>query len=106
MAFAPASSAFSSSSFTTDAGRSTTSPAAMRLATASGRMRMRLIRSVGFSGNCASVNCLEFGKHFVQFGIVDIKRLARDLNDLSEIHEHGGKRSVHPLGSPAYLQSP
>src|SRR5882762_9667133 len=41
--FAPASSAFSSSSFTTDAGRSTTSPAAILLATASGSMRMRLI---------------------------------------------------------------
>src|SRR5262249_29722013 len=39
--WAPASSAFSRSSLTTDAGRSTTSPAAMRLATASGRMRMR-----------------------------------------------------------------
>jgi len=37
---APASIAFSTSSLTTDAGRSTTSPAAMRLATASGRRRM------------------------------------------------------------------
>src|SRR5579864_228547 len=41
MVFAPASSAFSSSSFTTDAGRSTTSPAAILFATDSGSMRMR-----------------------------------------------------------------
>ena len=40
MRVAPASSAFSTSSFTTAAGRSTTSPAAMRLAVVSGRMRM------------------------------------------------------------------
>src|SRR3954466_5925503 len=38
---APASSAFSSSSFTTDAGRSTTSPAAILLATCSGSTWMR-----------------------------------------------------------------
>ena len=37
MRVAPASSAFSSNSFTTDAGRSTTSPAAIWLATLSGR---------------------------------------------------------------------
>jgi hypothetical protein len=37
---APASSAFSTSSFTTDAGRSTTSPAAMRLTRCSGRRRI------------------------------------------------------------------
>ncbi|SPF32486.1 hypothetical protein SBA4_1160002 [Candidatus Sulfopaludibacter sp. SbA4] len=37
----PASSEFSSSSLTTEAGRSTTSPAAILLATWSGRMRMR-----------------------------------------------------------------
>src|SRR5215472_7008259 len=43
--FAPASSAFSSSSFTTDAGRSTTSPAAILFATDSGSMRMRDINS-------------------------------------------------------------
>jgi hypothetical protein len=41
IAVAPASSAFSTSSLTTDAGRSTTSPAAMRSATALGRMAMR-----------------------------------------------------------------
>ncbi len=41
---APASSAFSTSSFTTDAGRSTTSPAAILLATFSGSMRIRLIQ--------------------------------------------------------------
>src|SRR2546421_7485797 len=46
--FAPASIAFSSSSFTTDAGRSTTSPAAILFATASGNMRMRLISLSGF----------------------------------------------------------
>src|SRR5215472_3490255 len=39
--FAPASRAFSSSSFTTDAGRSTTSPAAILFATASASMRIR-----------------------------------------------------------------
>ncbi len=39
---APASSAFSSNSLTTEAGRSTTSPAAILLATFSGRIRMRL----------------------------------------------------------------
>src|SRR5262245_4881207 len=38
---APASSAFSTSSLTTDAGRSMTSPAAMPLTTASSRRRMR-----------------------------------------------------------------
>ena len=38
--FAPASSAFSSSSFTTEAGRSTTSPAAICEATSGGRTRM------------------------------------------------------------------
>src|SRR5581483_11955347 len=37
---APASSAFSTSSFTTDAGRSTTSPAAMRSAAGGGRTRI------------------------------------------------------------------
>ena len=42
----PASSAFSSSSFTTDAGRSTTSPAAILFATDSGNMRIRLIGSL------------------------------------------------------------
>ena len=47
MRLAPASSAFSSSSFTTEAGRSTTSPAAIWLATWSGRMRMRPISSLG-----------------------------------------------------------
>ena len=36
-AWAPASTAFSTSSFTTEAGRSTTSPAAMRSATWAGR---------------------------------------------------------------------
>src|SRR5713101_6153606 len=41
--FAPASSAFSRSSLTTDAGRSTTSPAAILFATASGNMRIWLI---------------------------------------------------------------
>src|SRR6266704_960956 len=41
--FAPASSAFSSNSLTTEAGRSTTSPAAILLATASGNMRIRLM---------------------------------------------------------------
>ena len=41
---APASSEFSSSSLTTEAGRSTTSPAAILLATWSGRMRMRPMR--------------------------------------------------------------
>src|SRR6266704_5103813 len=45
---APASSAFSRSSFTTDAGRSTTSPAAILFATASGSMRIRLISFGGF----------------------------------------------------------
>src|SRR6202050_2215268 len=40
---APASKAFSSNSFTTDAGRSTTSPAAILLATVSGSMRIRLM---------------------------------------------------------------
>ena len=46
---APASIAFSISSLTTDAGRSTTSPAAMRLATASGRRR---IAGMGGSSDC------------------------------------------------------
>src|SRR5258708_7291897 len=45
MVIAPASRAFSSSSFTTEAGRSTTSPAAILLATASGSMRMRDIET-------------------------------------------------------------
>ncbi len=40
MRVAPASMAFSTSSFTTEAGRSTTSPAAMRLTRVSGRRRM------------------------------------------------------------------
>jgi len=47
--FAPASSAFSRSSLTTEAGRSTTSPAAMRFADSFGRMRMRLINSIPIS---------------------------------------------------------
>src|SRR5437868_12422787 len=42
--FAPASNAFSRSSLTTEAGRSTTSPAAILLATASGNMRIRLMQ--------------------------------------------------------------
>src|SRR5690349_20190903 len=54
MVFAPASSAFSSSSLTTEAGRSTTSPAAMRLATAPGNIRMplnvRVATRISFSG--------------------------------------------------------
>src|SRR6185437_6008135 len=41
--FAPASSEFSTNSFTTDAGRSTTSPAAILFATFSGSIRIRLI---------------------------------------------------------------
>ena len=41
MVLAPASSAFSSNSFTTEAGRSTTSPAAILFATASANMRIR-----------------------------------------------------------------
>src|SRR5437879_6500744 len=48
MVFASASMAFSNSSFTTDAGRSTTSPAAILFATASGNMRMRLMSLGGF----------------------------------------------------------
>ena len=47
---APASSAFSTSSLTTDAGRSTTSPAAILFATSSGRILMRGIRRGGTSG--------------------------------------------------------
>src|SRR5215469_3352000 len=43
---APASSAFSSNSFTTDAGRSTTSPAAILFATASGNIRILLMSSL------------------------------------------------------------
>ena len=43
---APASSAFSSSSFTTLAGRSTTSPAAIWLATRSGSTWMRPMRPI------------------------------------------------------------
>ena len=46
---APASSAFSSSSFTTDAGRSTTSPAAILFATFSASMRIRLIGCVSWA---------------------------------------------------------
>ena len=58
---APASSAFSTSSFTTEAGRSTTSPAAIWSATASGRMDIRrgmdgkVSVSVGFSAAVTSV---------------------------------------------------
>src|SRR5580692_8442232 len=48
---APASKAFSSNSFTTDAGRSTTSPAAILLATVSGSMRMRLMDDVPLSAD-------------------------------------------------------
>src|SRR4029077_4230421 len=43
---APASSAFSSSSFTTDAGLSTTSPAAILFATCSASMRIRVIEFI------------------------------------------------------------
>lgn len=45
MRLAPASMAFSTSSLTTDAGRSTTSPAAIWLASASGRICTRALRS-------------------------------------------------------------
>src|SRR5580693_1609790 len=48
---APASKAFSSSSFTTEAGRSTTSPAAILLATVSGSMRIRLMHDVSRSAD-------------------------------------------------------
>src|SRR5260370_1173449 len=51
IAFAPASMAFSSSSFTTDAGRSTTSPAAILFATASGNILIRLIMWMSFPDN-------------------------------------------------------
>src|SRR5262245_41165669 len=44
MRVAPASMAFSTSSFTADAGRSITSPAAMRLTTVGGRTRIGMIR--------------------------------------------------------------
>jgi hypothetical protein len=47
MRFAPASSEFSSSSFTTEAGLSTTSPAAIWLATWSERIRMRPMKDKG-----------------------------------------------------------
>ena len=43
MRVAPASIEFSINSLTTEAGRSTTSPAAMRLAVSAGRMRMMLM---------------------------------------------------------------
>src|SRR5206468_12813365 len=46
MDVAPASSAFSTSSFTTEAGRSTTSPAAIWSATALGRIAMRDVISL------------------------------------------------------------
>jgi hypothetical protein len=54
MRVAPASRAFSSSSLTTEAGRSTTSPAAIWLATWSGRMRMRPIafQNTRLPGDC------------------------------------------------------
>ena len=44
MRLAPASMAFSTSSFTAEAGRSITSPAAMRLTISGGRRRMAMIR--------------------------------------------------------------
>ena len=50
MRVAPASSAFSISSFTTDAGRSTTSPAAILLATSSLRIRMWEPDGIGSKG--------------------------------------------------------
>ena len=50
MRVAPASSAFSTSSFTAAAGRSITSPAAMRLTVCAGRMRMAGIAS-GLAGD-------------------------------------------------------
>src|SRR5438105_2407204 len=71
-AFAPASSAFSSSSFTTDAGRSTTSPAAIVFATDSGSMRMRDInrsRRLPFSVKAPnSPTRISFGGFF-DFGL-------------------------------------
>src|SRR5436853_3800749 len=51
MVVAPASSAFSTSSFTTDAGRSTTSPAAIWFASTSGSTRMRPPVVVALSGS-------------------------------------------------------
>src|SRR5581483_7701510 len=60
MVFAPASRAFSSNSLTTEAGRSTTSPAAILLATDSGRMRMRVMRC-GLSNEEPACDELEAG---------------------------------------------
>src|SRR5215472_12127821 len=66
--FAPASSAFSSSSFTTDAGRSTTSPAAILFATPSASIRMRDInlscQPLSFGAYQKSQTRISFGSFF------------------------------------------
>jgi hypothetical protein len=49
----PASIAFSTSSFTTEAGRCTTSPAAIWLASASGSRRMIFCVDISFAVSCA-----------------------------------------------------
>ena len=85
--FAPASSAFSSSSFTTDAGRSTTSPAAILFATDSGNMRMRDISwSADFSSilNPESQTRISFGG-FLDFGLDGEAKLV----ELSGVHFTG-----------------
>src|SRR5215467_14135190 len=68
---APASSAFSSNSFTTEAGRSTTSPAAILLATASGNMRIRLIIPASNLLRLALGGFLQSDAQLVELGGVD-----------------------------------
>ena len=61
---APASSAFSTSSFTAEAGRSTTSPAAILLTSASGSRRMRSRRSRCARGPASDGCCCHFASRF------------------------------------------
>ena len=66
-AVAPASSEFSSSSFTTDAGRSTTSPAAILLATFSERTWMRPMKAV-LSSQFSVLSCHVLSSQFQSSG--------------------------------------
>src|SRR6266851_5330077 len=96
MVIAPASRAFSSSSFTTEAGRSTTSPAAILLATASGSMRMRDIETnISLFGENDFHSLLERGAFGEPgHGILDCALSLQKIRDPGQEH----KQSNHAKG--------
>src|SRR5262245_12448017 len=92
---APASREFSISSLTTDAGRSTTSPAAMRLAMSSGRMRIFISRSAADYANNADINLRNWRNPRLVLSYLDsdfFQLLIRDRRRRATHHVDGAGR--------------